>query len=39
LINDYVFRPQDGVVPAPACRPQGAYPGFDTAFPQLRAEP
>lgn len=40
LIEPYVFRtPDKDAVASPACRTQGNYPGFSTAFPQLTAEP
>jgi hypothetical protein len=40
LIQPFVFRAQDGnSVAAPPCKVQGAYPGYSTSFPQLRAEP
>jgi virulence factor Mce-like protein len=40
LIQPYVFRAADGNgVAAPPCKAQGAYPGGETSFPQLRAEP
>jgi hypothetical protein len=40
LIQPYVFRTTDAnAVAAPACKTQGAYPGGNTSFPQLRAEP
>jgi phospholipid/cholesterol/gamma-HCH transport system substrate-binding protein len=40
LIEPYVFRTDNkDAVAAPACKPQGNYPGFPTSFPQLRAEP
>jgi phospholipid/cholesterol/gamma-HCH transport system substrate-binding protein len=40
LIEPYVFRtPDKDAVATPACRTQGNYPGFSTAFPQLTAEP
>lgn len=40
LIQPYVFRtPDKDAVATPACRTQGNYPGFSTAFPQLTAEP
>ena len=40
LIQKFAFRTDDrNAVAAPACRVQGVYPGGDTSFPQLRAEP
>jgi phospholipid/cholesterol/gamma-HCH transport system substrate-binding protein len=39
MVQKYVFRSQGRDVARPACRPQGMFPGFTTAFPQLRAEP
>ena len=40
LIQQFAFRTTDkDAVAAPACRAQGNYPGFSTAFPQLTAEP
>jgi phospholipid/cholesterol/gamma-HCH transport system substrate-binding protein len=39
LIAPNVFRTDGRDVARPACRAQGAYPGFGTLFPQLRAEP
>jgi phospholipid/cholesterol/gamma-HCH transport system substrate-binding protein len=39
LISQYVFRTQGRDVARPGCAEQGAYPGFTTSFPQLRAEP
>jgi virulence factor Mce-like protein len=40
LIEPYVFRtPDKDAVATPACKAQGNYPGFATAFPQLTAEP
>jgi phospholipid/cholesterol/gamma-HCH transport system substrate-binding protein len=40
LIQALAFRtPDRNAVAAPACKVQGNYPGFTTAFPQLRAEP
>jgi phospholipid/cholesterol/gamma-HCH transport system substrate-binding protein len=39
-VQQFAFRtPDKDAVAAPACKPQGAYPGFSTSFPQLRAEP
>jgi virulence factor Mce-like protein len=39
-VQQFAFRTTDqNAVPAPPCKVQGAYPGFDTSFPQLRAEP
>jgi hypothetical protein len=38
LIAQFAFRSDGAPVARPACRPQGAYPGFSTAIPQLRAE-
>jgi phospholipid/cholesterol/gamma-HCH transport system substrate-binding protein len=40
LIQQFAFRTDNkNAVAAPACRTQGNYPGFSTAFPQLTAEP
>lgn len=40
LIQQFAFRTNDkNAVASPACRTQGNYPGFSTAFPQLTAEP
>ncbi|WCB94068.1 hypothetical protein DSM104299_02796 [Baekduia alba] len=40
LIEPFVFRTADkDAVATPTCKSQGNYPGFSTAFPQLRAEP
>ena len=39
LVSQYVFRTQGRDVARPGCAEQGAYPGFGTSFPQLRAEP
>jgi phospholipid/cholesterol/gamma-HCH transport system substrate-binding protein len=39
LVADYVFRTSGRDVARPGCTAQGVYPGFDTLFPQLRAEP
>jgi phospholipid/cholesterol/gamma-HCH transport system substrate-binding protein len=40
LIQNLAFRTSDrNAVAAPACKPQGNFPGTTTAFPQLRAEP
>jgi ABC-type transporter Mla subunit MlaD len=38
LVAQFAFRSDGRPVARPACKPQGAYPGFSTAFPQLRAE-
>jgi virulence factor Mce-like protein len=38
LVAQFAFRSDGGPVARPACKPQGAYPGFSTAFPQLSAE-
>jgi virulence factor Mce-like protein len=39
-IPTLVFRTTDrNAVAAPTCKVQGTFPGFSTAFPQLRAEP
>lgn len=34
-----VFRTPGRDVARPACKPQGTFPGFSTAFPQLRVDP
>jgi phospholipid/cholesterol/gamma-HCH transport system substrate-binding protein len=40
LIEPFVFRTSDAnAVATPGCKIQGNFPGFDTSFPQLRAEP
>jgi phospholipid/cholesterol/gamma-HCH transport system substrate-binding protein len=39
LVQLYAFRTSGRDVARPACTAQGNYPGFGTAFPQLRAEP
>jgi ABC-type transporter Mla subunit MlaD len=39
LVQAFAFRSDGGSVAAPGCREQGDFPGFPTAFPQLRAEP
>jgi phospholipid/cholesterol/gamma-HCH transport system substrate-binding protein len=39
MVQKYVFRTPGRDAARPACRPQGAFPGFGTVFPQLRAEP
>jgi phospholipid/cholesterol/gamma-HCH transport system substrate-binding protein len=39
LIQQFVFRTLGRDVARPGCVEQGAYPGFGTSFPQLRAEP
>jgi phospholipid/cholesterol/gamma-HCH transport system substrate-binding protein len=40
LIQPFAFRADNGdAVAAPPCKVQGTYPGTDTSFPQLRAEP
>jgi phospholipid/cholesterol/gamma-HCH transport system substrate-binding protein len=40
LAQAYAYRTTDpNAVAAPACKQQGAFPGFTTEFPQLRAEP
>jgi phospholipid/cholesterol/gamma-HCH transport system substrate-binding protein len=39
LIEQFVFRTKGRDVARPGCTEQGAYPGFGTSFPQLRAEP
>ncbi|HMJ37626.1 MAG TPA: MlaD family protein [Baekduia sp.] len=38
LVAQFAFRSDGAPVARPACKPQGAYPGFSTAVPQLRAE-
>ena len=39
-VQQFAFRTTDkDAVASPACRTQGNYPGFSTAFPQLTAEP
>lgn len=40
LATDFAFKPTgDRNVPRPGCVAQGNYPGFDTQYPQIRAEP
>jgi len=39
LILQFAFRNDPSNVPAPACREQGATPGFGTDFPHVTAEP
>jgi phospholipid/cholesterol/gamma-HCH transport system substrate-binding protein len=39
LILDFAFRNDPQNVPAPACRAQGATPGYGTDFPHVVAEP
>lgn len=39
LATEFAFRVTDRNVARPVCKGQGAYPGFSTAFPQLRADP
>ncbi|HEX6714289.1 MAG TPA: hypothetical protein VF066_12930, partial [Thermoleophilaceae bacterium] len=39
LVTKYGFRTEDRNVERPPCKPQGAYPGFTTQFPQVRAAP
>jgi len=39
LVKLYAFRTEGRAVARPGCTPQGTYPGFDTVFPQLKAEP
>jgi phospholipid/cholesterol/gamma-HCH transport system substrate-binding protein len=40
LVKSYAFRTDTGAgVARPPCREQGAFPGFTTVFPQLRADP
>ena len=39
LIPTYVFRTAGRDTARPGCTGQGAFPGFGTTFPQLRAEP
>jgi phospholipid/cholesterol/gamma-HCH transport system substrate-binding protein len=39
LVTKYGFRTEGRGVAAPPCVAQGSYPGFTTAFPQVRAEP
>jgi phospholipid/cholesterol/gamma-HCH transport system substrate-binding protein len=39
LIPKYVFRTTGRDAARPGCTGQGAFPGFGTTFPQLRAEP
>lgn len=39
LVPIYVFRTTGRDIAAPPCFGQGNYPGFNTQFPQLRAEP
>jgi hypothetical protein len=38
LVAQFAFRSDGAPVTRPACKPQGTYPGFSTAVPQLRAE-
>jgi hypothetical protein len=39
LVPEYAFRTPGRDVARPPCTAQGAFPGFGTTFPQLRAEP
>jgi virulence factor Mce-like protein len=39
LVKLYAFRTEGRRVARPGCTAQGNYPGFDTVFPQLKAEP
>jgi phospholipid/cholesterol/gamma-HCH transport system substrate-binding protein len=39
LVRQFAFRTAGRDVARAPCRAQGAYPGFGTAFPQLRADP
>jgi virulence factor Mce-like protein len=39
LVTKYGFRTESRDIAAPPCVEQGAWPGFATKFPQLRAEP
>ncbi len=39
LVQLYVFRTTGRDTARPGCLEQGAFPGFGTSFPQLRAEP
>jgi ABC-type transporter Mla subunit MlaD len=39
LITKYGFRTEGRDVAAPRCAGQGAYPGYGTEYPQVRAEP
>jgi phospholipid/cholesterol/gamma-HCH transport system substrate-binding protein len=39
LVPEYAFRTPGRDVARPGCTGQGAFPGFGTTFPQLRAEP
>jgi hypothetical protein len=39
LMTKYGFRTEGRDVAAPACKAQGAYPGFGTEFPQVKAAP
>jgi ABC-type transporter Mla subunit MlaD len=39
LLTKYGFRTEGRDVARPDCKAQGAYPGFTTQFPQLRAAP
>jgi phospholipid/cholesterol/gamma-HCH transport system substrate-binding protein len=39
LIEEYAFRTAGRDVAAPPCNAQGVFPGWGTAYPQLRAEP
>jgi phospholipid/cholesterol/gamma-HCH transport system substrate-binding protein len=38
-VRQFAFRTDGRAVARPACRAQGTYPGFGTAFPRLTAEP
>jgi phospholipid/cholesterol/gamma-HCH transport system substrate-binding protein len=38
-VHAFAFRSEGRAVAAPSCTGQGSYPGFDTVFPQLTAEP
>jgi phospholipid/cholesterol/gamma-HCH transport system substrate-binding protein len=39
LIKQFAFRIEGRDVARPGCVAQGAFPGFGTSFPQLRADP
>jgi phospholipid/cholesterol/gamma-HCH transport system substrate-binding protein len=39
LIQAFAYRSGGGPVARPPCQAAGAFPGFDTTFPRLRAEP
>jgi hypothetical protein len=39
LMTKYGFRTEGRDVARPECKEQGAFPGFGTEYPQVRAEP